>query len=90
MHTKIFENQREMSEENYITWAGDIGLDVERFKKDSASAETKKRMNDDMEEASALGVSGTPGFFINGRFVSGAKPFSEFKIVIDEELKEKG
>ena len=90
MHTKIFENQREMSEENYITWAGDIGLDVEQFKKDSASAETKKRMNDDMKEASALGVSGTPGFFINGRFFSGAKPFSEFKIVIDEELKEKG
>jgi protein-disulfide isomerase len=47
-------------------------------------------MNDDMKEASALGVTGTPGFFINGRFVSGAKPFSEFKIVIDEELKEKG
>ena len=29
---------------------------------------------------------GTPAFFINGRFVSGAQPFDSFKSVIDEEL----
>jgi protein-disulfide isomerase len=34
----------------------------------------------------ALGVSGTPAFFINGRRLSGAMPYSEFKRVIDEEL----
>ncbi len=37
-------------------------------------------------QASKLGVTGTPAFFINGRFLSGAQPFSSFKRVIDEEL----
>ena len=86
MHDKIFKNQRQMSEENYVVWAGEIGLDVEEFKKDMASAAIKARVDKDVKEAGRLGVTGTPGFFINGRHMSGAKPFSEFKVVIDEEI----
>jgi protein-disulfide isomerase len=41
-----------------------------------------------MEEARRLGVTGTPGFFINGRFVSGAQPYETFKRLIDEEVGE--
>jgi protein-disulfide isomerase len=33
-----------------------------------------------------VGVTGTPAFFINGRRLSGALPYEEFKRVIDEEL----
>ena len=33
-----------------------------------------------------LGVTGTPAFFINGRRLSGALPYEEFKKVIDQEL----
>ncbi len=33
-----------------------------------------------------LGASGTPAFFINGRFLSGAQPLDNFKAIIDEEL----
>lgn len=88
MHDKIFENQREISEENYVIWAGEIGLDVEQFKKDSASPEVKAKVNADLQEAGKLGVSGTPGFFINGRFTAGAKPVSSFKVIIDEELED--
>jgi hypothetical protein len=31
-------------------------------------------------------VTGTPAFFINGRFLSGAKPFDEFAQSINAEL----
>ena len=51
---------------------------------------TKGKIDADVAEASKLGVTGTPGFFINGRFTSGAKPFPEFKRQIDEQLAEKG
>ena len=37
-------------------------------------------------EGKALGVSGTPAFFVNGRFLSGAKPFDDFAKVINAEL----
>jgi protein-disulfide isomerase len=86
MHDKIFENQRQMSEENYLKWAGEIGLDIEKYKKDLKSAQVKKRIDKDVAEAGSLGVTGTPGFFINGKFLSGAKPFAAFKEVIDKEL----
>ncbi len=87
MHDMIFANQREMSEAKYVEYATELGLDVDKFKKDSAAADVKKKVDDDAGEAAALGVTGTPGFFINGRFLSGARPFDSFKTIIDKELK---
>jgi protein-disulfide isomerase len=31
-------------------------------------------------------VTGTPAFFINGRFLSGAQPFQAFQTIIDDEI----
>ena len=39
-----------------------------------------------MKSGEKLGVTGTPAFFINGRRLSGALPYEEFKKVIDSEL----
>jgi protein-disulfide isomerase len=87
MHDKIFANQRELTEAKFAEYAAELELDVEKFKQDSASADVKKKVDSDAREAASLGVSGTPGFFINGRFLSGARPFDSFKTIIDEELK---
>ena len=86
MHDLIFENQRDLSEAAYLRYAGQIGMDVDQFKKDLVSAAVKARVDADAAEAAKLGVTGTPGFFVNGYFLSGAKPFSEFKRVIDEQI----
>ena len=88
MHDKIFEQQREMSEEKYLEYAAELELDLEQFKQDVVSAEVKGRIDADVGEAGKLGNTGTPGFYINGKFLSGAKPFPAFKAVIDEELAE--
>ena len=87
MHDLIFEFQREMSPAKYVEYAGKIGLDVDRFKKDLTSAKVKSRIDGDTAAAAKLGVTGTPGFFVNGRFLSGAQPFSSFKRLIDEEIE---
>jgi predicted DsbA family dithiol-disulfide isomerase len=47
----------------------------------------KKIIADDMAVMQKLGVNGTPGFFINGRFLGGAQPIERFKTIVDEELK---
>ena len=86
MHDLIFANQRELNAEKFYEHAAQLGLDVTRFKADYLSAEVKTRVDADSREAATLGVTGTPGFFINGRFLSGAKPFDDFKQIIDEEL----
>ncbi len=88
MHDKIFGNQGEMSPAKYVEWAGEIGLDVEKFKKDVASDAVTKQVDADKLEAAKLGVTGTPAFFINGRYLSGAQPFEAFKVIIDKELED--
>ena len=88
MHDRIFANQSEMGPDKYVEWATEIGLDVERFKRDAADAAVKRKVDADAAEAAALGVTGTPGFFVNGRFLRGARPFASFKQMIDAELGE--
>jgi protein-disulfide isomerase len=90
MHDKIFANQRELSDAKYVEWARELGLDVERFERDRKSEAVLARIDKDEEEAARLGVGGTPAFFINGRFLSGAQPFESFQRMIDEELGGKG
>lgn len=87
MHDLIFANQREMSPEKYEEYAAAIGLDLAQFKQDIESEDVKERIDADTREAAKVGNRGTPGFFINGRPLSGAKPFEAFKAIIDEELK---
>ena len=87
MHDKLFANQRELTRENFEKWAGEIGLDVKKFKADLDSGKYKARVDEDAKYAGTVGARGTPAFFINGKLVSGAQPFENFKKVIDEEIK---
>ena len=88
MHDRIFSAQRDMSPENYREYATDMGLDLAQYDRDVSSGSVKSRIDADVREAAKLGVTGTPSFFVNGRFLSGAQPFESFKRIIDEELKE--
>ncbi len=89
MHDKIFANQKQMSPEKYVEYATELELNVDQFKADVASADVKKKVDADVKEAAKLGSTGTPGFFVNGLNLKGAKPFEAFKEIIDKELKKK-
>jgi protein-disulfide isomerase len=89
-HDKLFAAQRELNIDKYRQYAQELGLDMERFEKDLADLDNKKLVDADKAEASSLGVTGTPGFFVNGRFLRGAKPFPEFAKIINEELQKAG
>jgi protein-disulfide isomerase len=90
-HDVLFKNQRALKRENLEKYAQDIGLDLAKFKADLDSGKYKKQIASDQALANKVGARGTPNFFINGIKVVGAKPFAEFKKVIDGELsKAKG
>ena len=89
-HDKLFADQRNLKLEAFKKHAADIGMDVAQFEKDFLDLGNKKPIDADKMEAAKLGVTGTPGFFINGRFLRGAKPFEEFAVLINAELKKKG
>ena len=87
-HDRLFANQSSLSAESYLQYARDLGLDIVRFARDMSeqSATAAKPIETDKSEANSLGITGTPAFFVNGRYLSGAKPFDEFAKLIDEEL----
>jgi protein-disulfide isomerase len=89
-HDKLFANPRDLKIEAYKRYAQELGLDMARFERDMVSTELKKLVDADKAEASSMQITGTPGFFVNGRFLRGAKPFEEFAKVINEELQKKG
>jgi len=87
MHDLIFENQRDLEPATLERHAETLGLDMDRYRRDVKDASVAARLNEDMQQAQKLGVTGTPSFFINGRYLSGAQPFANFKRYIDEALE---
>jgi protein-disulfide isomerase len=85
MHDKLFENPKALTETNFIAWARELGLDVKRFERDLASTTLGDRVDRHQRQANDLGARGTPSFFINGRFSSGARPIEAFREIIDAE-----
>lgn len=85
-HDQLFANQKMMSDADLKTYATNVGLDVAKFEECLASDKHVATVEQDMAEGKAVGMSGTPGFFINGRMLGGAQPFEAFQEVIDAEL----
>ena len=69
--------------------AGELGLDTAKLKADIAGDTCKQWLAKQQTELSAVGVSGTPAFFINGRPYQGARSVEAFSAAVDEELKRK-
>jgi protein-disulfide isomerase len=87
MHDLMFAHQQELSDAKYAEWAMQIGLDFARWQKDKESPEIAAQIQKDNSYGQSVGADGTPSFFVNGKFISGAMPFDTFKSVIDEQIK---
>ncbi|MDP7506413.1 MAG: thioredoxin domain-containing protein [Candidatus Woesearchaeota archaeon] len=85
-HDKLFENQESLGIANFKTWAGELDLDIETFNECLDNGEQADEVKKDLQDGQIAGVSGTPAFFINGKFVSGAQPFEVFEQIIESEL----
>ena len=90
MHEKLFANQQALTAADFEKYAGEIGLNVEQFKKDVADPATAAIVEQHQGIANAVGATGTPAFFINGKNLRGAQPIEEFKKLIDEEVTAAG
>jgi protein-disulfide isomerase len=82
MHDLIYKNQGTpdgLSRPALEKYAKSIGLDVARFDKALDSGAHDAEIDHDAAVAAQGGIRGTPGFVINGYYVSGAQPLSSFK-----------
>jgi protein-disulfide isomerase len=88
LHDKMYENNTALTRADIEKYAGDVGLNVGKWKKDWDDPKVKDEVSQDMKVGTAAGANGTPTFFINGRQLVGAQPAEAFQKIIDDEIKE--
>jgi Na+/H+ antiporter NhaA len=72
MYDLLLSHQDALEVRHLIAYAGELGLDGERFRGALRKRKYSDRIAQDVESADRSGVSGTPTFFINGRRHYGA------------------
>jgi protein-disulfide isomerase len=93
MHDLIYDRQNAWKEQFDVRpifegYAKEIGIDVERYKRDVGSDLVAQRIFQDGKRAHSMGVKGTPTVFMNGREVPfESLPADKFRVVIQQELQ---
>jgi len=85
-HDLLFADQGALDRNGLIAKAAKLQLDPKQFETCVSSEKYKSQVQQDNQEGMRAGVSGTPGFFINGVFISGAQPEATFEKIIEDEL----
>jgi protein-disulfide isomerase len=87
MYEVLFKNFRQLSRNNILAMAKDVGLDVDKFKSDLDSGKYKPVVAKDLADGEAAGVYGTPAFYINGKQYNGEVTLAALKPILAAELK---
>jgi protein-disulfide isomerase len=85
-HDVLFSGRARLSEQDLREHAVTLNLDMTQFDACMQDGRFKALIEEDLKAGVQAGVSGTPGFFINGVFLNGWQSLSAFESVIDEEL----
>lgn len=89
---KVFENQDGITESNVKSkikfWAEEEGLESSAVDSCLENENPLEEVNEDTDEGREAGISGTPGFLINGEKVIGAQPYSRFQQTIENAQEE--
>ncbi len=100
LYDSYFANQNDINPQNVLDKTQQFlaGTKVnvaqwDKCAKDTANPDhqaAQKQVEESKAAGTKLGVEGTPAFFINGEFVSGALPFEQFDQMVQQQLKAKG
>lgn len=85
-HDALFDTQAHFTQDDLDRLAGKLGLDKNRMRVAIAKKKHAAAIEDDASLAEDIRAVGTPHFFINGRRLVGARPFEQFRALIDAEL----
>jgi protein-disulfide isomerase len=87
MHDLLFANQHRAQRGDLLGYAGTLGLDVERFRRDLDSDRIEQIIEADKADGQQRRVNGTPTFYVNGREYSGNRSFDQLKQIIQAEQR---
>ncbi len=91
MHDLLYENQEDWSEEGgadeiFEGYANELELDIEVYKVDFGSDESKSRVDTGLTGGRALRVNATPTFYLNGNKIE-PRSYDEFKGLVEVEIQ---
>jgi protein-disulfide isomerase len=92
MYRKLFETQASWGEKQedqtalFESYAQELGLDLAVYRADVTAAATASRIDADVADGKALGVTGTPTFYLNGAKFTGRPDYAGLKTAIDAAL----
>ncbi len=84
-HDRLLAHEGAVGRSSFIAWAKELGLDEAAFLAALDDPATEAVVAADEKLAVAVGVNGTPGYFVNGRYLGGFVP-GTLSGVVDEEL----
>ncbi len=93
MYSMMFRTQNQWGDQDvdhadtFRGFAQEIGLDMDRYDRDVASASVKQRVERDYRDGLSLGVTGTPSFFLNNERLE-PRSTEDFYGSIDKALDE--
>ena len=86
LHDAMFTDQKNLTIDDLKAKAAKLSIDSSAFTTCLDSGKFANAVRDSVNEASKLGVDGTPAMFINGRFLGGNQPYAAIAKIIDDEL----
>jgi len=92
MYDLLFERQREWGEQGtsqrtrFVAYARELGLDVAQFQAALNDPALGEKVERDRRDGVALGVEGTPSFFLNGRPLGAMMAYEALRMRIESEL----
>lgn len=70
----------------FLTYAQQLGLNMEQFEKDVKDPAVKERIMRDVESGKALKINATPSFFLNGAKLSNIRSYEDLSNLVRSEL----
>ena len=86
-HDALYDRKAKIDEKVLYDVAKEAGLNMKKFDASMNDLELDSSIEEDQRLAAALGVTGTPAYFVNGRPIAGAQPEIQFRLLIEEELR---
>jgi protein-disulfide isomerase len=87
MHDKLLAHQDDLLPTDLLRYADNLGLDIDRFRRDLHAHAYTTRIAEDVASADESGVAGTPSFFINGRRHAGAYDAAGLTAAVEAALR---
>ncbi len=84
-HDVLF-SKRQLENDDLKNAARELKLDATKFDECFNTGAQSSGVQKDLQEARQLGLNGTPSFFVNGRFISGAVDYTTLRDMVRQQL----